>query len=228
MEVIRDINPHLGHKNDVIPKNINIVHSVCQRFKKRAAKIRIEYDDMFGNGCIGLMKAFHKFDPTTERACKFSTFAFSYVEGYIQNFLRDHSGLIHVPRRVMEVAANIQDGGLLDAESRIAAKALGCSIEYVENAKDFLTRKIVSLDELLPIQRNDKIRVIDSIPVQEDFTSVEMIDFISTLSGYEIEIVGHLLMGKSQRDICSDMGKSPMTIRKTTRAIGEKLLVYIG
>ena len=52
-----------------ITQNLGLVHACAGRFRGRG----IEYDDLYGAGCMGLVKACDNFDP--ERGVCFSTYA---------------------------------------------------------------------------------------------------------------------------------------------------------
>ena len=56
-----------------INENLGLVHACAKRFKGRG----IEYDDLYGAGCVGLVKAADNFD--TGRGLRFSTYALSWA-----------------------------------------------------------------------------------------------------------------------------------------------------
>ena len=53
----------------VVEENLGLVHACAHRFNGRG----IEYEDLYGAGCIGLCKAAEAFD--WNRGVKFSTYA---------------------------------------------------------------------------------------------------------------------------------------------------------
>lgn len=76
-------------------ENIGLVHLCANRFRSRG----IEYDDLYGAGCVGLMKACHAFD--SQRGVKFSTYAVPVILGEIKRLFRD-GGAVKVSRSVKE------------------------------------------------------------------------------------------------------------------------------
>ena len=56
----------------------------------------IEYDDIFQEGCLGLLKALNNYDP--DRETKFSTYAVPFILGEIKSFLRRNGHLLKVSR----------------------------------------------------------------------------------------------------------------------------------
>ncbi len=81
----------------LICKNTPLVHSVVRRFLGRGT----DGEDLFQIGCIGLIKAVHRFDTSFE--VKFSTYAVPMIMGEIKRFLRD-DGIIKVSRSMKELA----------------------------------------------------------------------------------------------------------------------------
>ncbi|EPY2275170.1 sigma-70 family RNA polymerase sigma factor [Clostridium sporogenes] len=67
-------------------EHLNLVHSIANKRYKQF-KHKYSYEDLFQEGCVGLMKATNRFD--TSRGVKFSTYAYSYVDGQILMMARD-------------------------------------------------------------------------------------------------------------------------------------------
>ncbi len=76
----------------------------ANRFRGRG----IEYDDLYGAGCIGLVKAASAFDP--ERGVKFSTYAVPVILGEIKRLFRD-GGAVKVSRSVRELGMKLSSAG---------------------------------------------------------------------------------------------------------------------
>ena len=80
-----------------IRENLGLVHTVANRFRGRG----IEYDDLYQSGCVGLIKAVDRFDPTLGYA--FSTYAVPVIIGEIKRLFRD-GGAVKVSRALKEKA----------------------------------------------------------------------------------------------------------------------------
>lgn len=90
-----------GLKHDsFVEDNLGLVHLCANRFRGRG----IEYDDLYGAGCVGLVKAASAFD--TERGVKFSTYAVPVILGEIKRLFRD-GGMIKVSRSVRELGMKL-------------------------------------------------------------------------------------------------------------------------
>ena len=79
---------------------MGLVHSCAHKFKGRG----IEYDDLFGAGCIGLVKAVDAFD--AQRGVRFSTYAVPVILGEIRRLFRD-GGTVKVSRSLKELGLKV-------------------------------------------------------------------------------------------------------------------------
>lgn len=138
-------------KEALFTKNTGLVYHVVKRFAGRGAeggKSRVEAEDLFQIGAIGLVKAIEKFD--TEYGVCFSTYAVPVIMGEIRRFLRD-DGMIRVSRSIKENARRLrciredfwqrmgrepmmselaEESGLA-TEEIIAALDAGCEVESI-------------------------------------------------------------------------------------------------
>ena len=72
-----------------IEQNLGLVHACAGRFRGRG----IEYDDLYGAGCMGLVKATDGFDEG--RGVCFSTYAVPVILGEIKKLLRVNAAREH-------------------------------------------------------------------------------------------------------------------------------------
>ena len=86
--------------NSLAENNLGLVHLCANRFRNKG----IEYDDLYGAGCIGLLKASKAFDP--DRGVRFSTYAVPVILGEIKRLFRD-GGTIKVSRSLKELSLHI-------------------------------------------------------------------------------------------------------------------------
>ena len=90
-----------NERDEFIKDNLNLVHSCCHRFKNKG----IEYDDLYSAGCIGLIKAYDKFDKSLGFA--FSTYAVPVILGEIKRLFRE-DGTVKIGRRMKDLARNVE------------------------------------------------------------------------------------------------------------------------
>lgn len=82
-------------RNRIVEENLGLVHSIARRFQGKG----VEYEDLFQNGCIGLIKAVKGFDPS--RGTQLSTYAVPVIMGEIRRLFRD-DGTVKVSRRLKD------------------------------------------------------------------------------------------------------------------------------
>lgn len=87
-------------RSEFIEQNLGLVHACAGRFRGRG----IEYDDLYGAGCMGLIKATDGFD--AGRGVCFSTYAVPVILGEIKKLFRD-GGTVKVSRSLKELSLRI-------------------------------------------------------------------------------------------------------------------------
>ncbi len=92
---IKNIN-----REEFINKNLGLVHACARRFFGKG----IEYDDLYSAGCMGIVKAYDRFD--SARGVKFSTYAVPVILGEIKRLFRD-DGSVKVSRSLKELSIKI-------------------------------------------------------------------------------------------------------------------------
>lgn len=134
-----------------------------------------DYDDYFQEGCMGLLLAIQRFDPSLGFA--FSTFAVPTIRGFIQRYRRDKSNMIKIPRDVYSDLTSIVllvKKGLNDDEIMkelnmepvkfydLRSKTKLASIDFEIQGND---GSFVSTSDLLPDKRNqyDELCMIESL-----------------------------------------------------------------
>lgn len=90
-------HPQKSDYDNFIESNLGLVHACAHRFRGRG----VEYDDLYGAGCIGLLKAAAGFDEG--RGVRFSTYAVPVILGEIKRLFRD-GGAIKVSRSLKELS----------------------------------------------------------------------------------------------------------------------------
>jgi RNA polymerase sporulation-specific sigma factor len=87
-------------RSDAITSNMALVGFVAARFMGRG----YDYEDIYQYGCIGLIKAVDRFDPSYGVA--FSTYAVPLIAGEIKRFMRS-DGAVHISRTIKENAVKV-------------------------------------------------------------------------------------------------------------------------
>ncbi len=85
-----------AEQEKLVTENLKLVTALCKRFLGKG----IEFDDLYGAGCEGLVKASRGFDKS--RGLMFSTYAVPVILGEIKRLFRD-GGEVKVSRSVREL-----------------------------------------------------------------------------------------------------------------------------
>lgn len=88
------------NRTEFIEENLRLVHACCKRFTGRS----VEYDDLYGAGCVGLVKAVDGFKP--ELGFCFSTYAVPVILGEIKRLFRD-GGAVKISRGLKELSQKV-------------------------------------------------------------------------------------------------------------------------
>ncbi len=160
-----------NYKDSFIEENLGLVHLCANRFRGRG----IDYEDLYGAGCIGLLKAAKGFDE--ERGVKFSTYAVPVILGEIKRLFRD-GGSIKVSRSTKELSMKVsrtRESFLLNKgrEPTVSelANAVNCSEDAVVEALN------VSLPPISLTETTDDTMGEMAIPV--DAPDIEIADMLS-------------------------------------------------
>src|SRR5574344_1033773 len=84
----------------IIEENINLVYSISKYFSGYKNS-----EDLIQVGCIGLIKAYEKFNPNI--GVKFSTYAFPFIMGEMKKYAREDKG-IKVSRDISSLNSKIE------------------------------------------------------------------------------------------------------------------------
>lgn len=212
----------MNKRDKIIESNINLVHACAKRFVGRG----IEYDDLFGAGCVGLIKAADGFDES--RGLCFSTYAVPAIIGEIKRQFRD-TGSIKVSRRLKELSLKVirereyieKHKGEPATVSELAEK-LNVSIEDV-------TEAICASRQVISLTHEDEDGVSEfEIPIESCEESVcgklEIEQAIECLDEIEKNvIVLRYFNEKTQVESASILGISQVQVSRKEKKALEKM-----
>lgn len=208
-------------REEKIEKNIGLVHSIAARFKGRG----VDYEDLFQNGCVGLIKAADNFDES--KGFAFSTYAVPVIMGEIKRIFRD-GGAIKVSRSLKEKAIKAQSvrdkfikSNLREPTVGELAQLLDVSAEETAEILNVIT-PMVSLDSF----GEDGESTID-IPIDESdqlFDRISVSQLLSHLSPEEQVLIDcRYYKGFTQSATAERLGISQVQVSRREKAILKKL-----
>lgn len=228
---IRETNPHLGHIDDVIPNHLRLVHMVIRKYTKVAQSQGISYEDLYGEGCVGLLKAFDKFDPTKfdGKVTKFSTYAVPMILGEIQRFLRDKGQLIRTPRSIAvilpKVLKLINEGVAVED----IAKDLQCSPNDVRAALEYQRQSnLIALEQPIDSSDNESLTVSEKVGMVEDFSVIHINELMDNLSERDQAILKMRIKGYEQKEIGKRIGISQVQVSRSLAKIKEQIKAFFN
>ena len=195
-----------------ITQNLGLVHACAGRFRGRG----IEYDDLYGAGCMGLVKACDNFDP--ERGVCFSTYAVPVILGEIKKLFRD-GGTVKVSRSLKELSLKInaererclkrtgQEPGVTEL-----AETLGTTPEQIALA----IRAALPTLSLTPVDDEGGLREFD-VPVESPEEALS--DRIGLASGDRQLIRLRFFAGRTQSETARVLGTTQVQISRRERRI---------
>lgn len=213
-------------RKQIAEKYLYIASVIAKKFVGRG----VEYDDLYQVAALALVKGVDRFDES--KGLQFSTFITPTITGEIKNYFRDHSRLVHLPRRVSELRVNLKkvaDEYMTETGQRPTAKELaerlGVSEEEVVRAAE--AGSIVSLDNR--VDDEDAMNFYNVIPAEEDnLERIEIRDAIdsamSILSEEEKKLVTYRFEQElSQVKTARLMNVSQMYVSRMERKVLSKL-----
>ena len=214
-------------RNEIVEKYLYIASVIAKKFVGRG----VEYDDLYQVAAFALIKGVDRFDET--KGLQFSTFITPTITGEIKNYFRDHSRLIHLPRRVSELRVNLKkysdeymaETGMYPTAKELA-KRLNVSEEDVVHAAE--AGGIVSLDK--PVDDDDdSMSYYDVLPAEEDrLERIENIDALESafavLTKEERDLIEYRFVQElSQVETARRMHVSQMYVSRMERKVLNKL-----
>ncbi|MFI8714467.1 sigma-70 family RNA polymerase sigma factor [Brevibacillus brevis] len=177
---VREYNPDLGWKDDVIQAHLYLVKIEASRFKSRARKRGISGGDIVGEGIVGLLKAFDRYDATTSK-CDFVAFARMEIRNTIRAFFYTDWSVrpaFNVARNVAKVEY-FASSGFTSSE---IAKIIGEKESIVQETITFSEQTdSLSLDKKMFGQEKEMDDYTSRIPHQDDETYLYVEEFLAKL-----------------------------------------------
>ena len=221
-------------RNRLVVAHLNLVRQQANRFSRRSS---IEYDDLFQLGCLGLLQALQRFDPSRGHA--FSTYAVPMITGQMQHYLRDRHPLLRSPWRLRallqqreRLEQERQHQGLPVLPLREQALQLGCSLDRLQQAMQLQQAlKLKSLDA--PSDEADDgsaVPLADGRPGPESHLLCrELEDLLQGLAPQDRALLEALHQeGLSQRQLARRLGWSSCRISRRVQCLRRELSLSLS
>ena len=185
-------------------------------------------EDLFQVGCIGLMNAYSKFDPSF--GVKFSTYAYSHILGEMRKLVRTDKG-IKISRDISKLKLKIEKANILLSQKLMRMPTVKELSEFLGVEESIVvdsiatTNIIQSIDE--PIRLDSKeVTLHDYISdSREDInTLLALKEELNNLSKEEREIIeGRYLYDLTQSELAKKMGMTQVQVSRQEKKIKQKI-----
>ncbi len=206
-------------RDEVVRAYLPAARSVARKFAGRG----VDEDDLFQVASLAMVKALDRFDP--EKGVKFVSYVIPSMVGEVRNYFRDSARLIRLPRRGVQLAAQVNRarGELEQALGRSPradeiANRLNVRLEDVLEALEIYNHRTISLDS------EDEETPIENFVGAEDAaleafeTSEQLAGAMSALSERERSVIRmRFFENLSQRQIAEKLNLSQMTVSRVER-----------
>ena len=204
-------------RDELVLSNLRLVVSIAQKFVNSG----IEFEDLFQEGNIGLIKAVEKFD--YRKGFRFSTYATWWIRQRVSRAVSDKSRTIRVPVYVAEKLHKLKKTELkLSADlgrepsNQELAEALGITINELNDLKGYAV-DMTSLDT--PVGDGENSVLGDIIADENNSNAVDSV-FDDQLSD-KIEVLLGSIPKRDAEIIRMRYGIQPYTKSHTLDEIGE-------
>lgn len=223
-KLIRAKNGDSQAREELVQENLPLVHYVLRRFRDRGA----EYEDLYQYGCIGLVKAVDRFDPSFD--VRFSTYAVPVIMGEVRRYLRD-SGSVHISRTIQENASRVekfrrtylQENGSEASLDTIAAET-GLSREEVILAVN-AAQRVRSLNETVNPEGSTRLMdILGEDSMQAVDRRILLAEMLRELNQEERTIIiRRYFRSSTQSEIAKDLGVSQVQVSRMESRILKRL-----
>lgn len=173
----------------LISENQNLIYKITHYFEKYASK-----EDLFQVGCMGLIKAYKKYDESY--GAKFTTYAYPYILGEIRKYVREDKG-IKISRDISKLNLKIEKAIILLTQKLMREPSITEISAYLEIPEYYIvesiksTNSIESIDKPINDDSNKEMTLQDTISIDnKNIDELIMLrDEINNLSDNEKELL---------------------------------------
>ena len=208
---------------DLIMNNQNLIYKLTHYFKNYENK-----EDLFQAGCIGMVKAYKKYDSSFN--VKFTTFAFPYILGEMKKFAREDKG-IKISKDISRLNSKIEQATIILSQKLMREPTIDELSSFLDISTYDLaeainsTNNIMSIDEVI---NNDgkEVTLHDIIKDKEtDLDSlIDLRSAIKGLSDFEKELIGkRYYKDMTQKEVAECLGISQVQVSRKEQKVLTKL-----
>lgn len=209
---------------DLIQENSNLIYSITKYFEKYGNK-----EDLYQAGCIGMQKAYEKYDPSL--GVKFTTYAYDYILGEMRKLVREDK-TIKVSRNLQMLNLKIEKAVIILTQTLMRMPTYQELSDYLEVPEYLIAealgsvQPVYSIDE--PIITGEKEMTLHEMIGEVDNTNIDDLiilrDELKKLSPFERELIEKRYMEDlTQQQTAQILGMSQVQVSRKEQKVLCKL-----
>ena len=199
---------------EIILNNQDLIYSIIHKFRSK------DYEDLYQAGCIGLIKAYRRFDSSMN--VKFTSYAYNYIVGEIYQYIINNRCIHMSPMNIkLSCKINKVKEYLTNHLGRYPSVSEICSFLEIEPSKYY---EIENMSLVESIDYNDNI---SNIVCNTNLTKDDLIDLKNALSKLTFEekklINARYYNNYTQEKIAKIYNTNQVTISREEKKVLSKL-----
>lgn len=208
---------------EIILNNQNLIYSIVNYFTNYKNK-----EDLFQVGCIGLIKAYKKYDSSLN--CKFTTYAYPYILGEMKKLIREDKTL-KINRDITKLNLKIEKARILLSQKLMKEPSISELASFLEIDESKIAESINSLNRIKsldePINNTDNnmclYEVIENKNIDID-SLIALKEELTNLSSFEKELLEkRYLNDLTQTEVSKLLGISQVQVSRNEQKVLKKL-----
>ena len=191
-----------------------LIYSIISRYPKR-----FDRDDLYQVGMLGLIDAYKHFDKSYDT--KFSTFAYYYIVGEINKYIRESSSL-KISKNLVELNRKIISAKEVMAQ-KLGREPTNLEISlYLEVEEEMIDMAILATDEVDSLENS-----LYDVGKSYDNTSAEVLDLKNEIMNLSLEerklIIARYFDELTQSETSNILGISQVQVSRSEAKVLKKL-----
>lgn len=210
-------------KTRLLTCNSPLIKSIIKRYIGKG----VDYDDLYQLGCMGFVKAIHKYDPTF--GVKFTTYAVPLITGEVKRFLRD-DGTIKVSRSTKTLYTKIKRL-LIEKQAHELQPTIDEIATELESTREDIIYAMEAAQMPLSLfdksdssgEGDEKLSLAERIPATQPTDVVDRLMIKNMLAGLELRdrkvIILRYFRNQTQAAVADRLGISQVQVSRIEQKI---------
>lgn len=209
---------------NLIEDNTNLIYKISTFYPGYSNK-----EDLFQAGCVGLIKAYKKYNEGYNT--KFSTYAYPFILGEINNYVKSDKG-IKISREISKLNLKIEKASILLTQKLMREPTVEEISSYLEIDEFLVVEALKSRYSVLSVDSvvtddGKEITLLDTIPNPENMdmnTLIALREELSNLTDDEKMLINNRYINSlTQAETAVLMGRSQVQVSRQEKKVLTKL-----